>query len=133
MSEWSWPFEGPYAEFIHAHSLPNFAKYAKTEVVQPHLEKSKYTMPKSPWNMPYSYASYKENENIDFIGLFTMNIDRFMTKNMVNRLQEMVKNGKISEDDKIPTEQAVKSWISRFSKSLKELSAAEVLTSETSA
>ncbi|CAG8467328.1 4572_t:CDS:2 [Dentiscutata heterogama] len=103
----------------------------------------------------------KENENIDFIRPSAMNIDRrggkcilpnivsalktffmasqldqsnrFMAKDMVNRLQEMVKNDKISENDKISTEQAVKSWISRFSKSSKELSASEVLTSETSA
>ncbi|CAG8717613.1 15943_t:CDS:1, partial [Cetraspora pellucida] len=59
--------------------------------------------------------------------------NRFTAKDMVNRLQEMVKNGEISEDDEISTEQAVKSWISRFFKSLKELSTAEVLTSETSA
>ncbi|CAG8723695.1 7645_t:CDS:2, partial [Dentiscutata erythropus] len=59
--------------------------------------------------------------------------NRFTAKDIVNGLQEMVKNSEIFEDDEIPTEQAVKSWISRFSKSLKELSAAEVLTSETSA
>ncbi|CAG8727961.1 15103_t:CDS:2, partial [Gigaspora rosea] len=32
-------------------------KYTKTEVVQPHPEKSEYTIPKSPWNMPFSRAS----------------------------------------------------------------------------
>ncbi|CAG8797889.1 12688_t:CDS:2, partial [Gigaspora margarita] len=53
--------------------------------------------------------------------------NRFTAKEMVNKLQEIAKSGEISDDDKIPTEQAIKSWISRFSKSSKELSAAESL------
>ncbi|CAG8836905.1 16706_t:CDS:1, partial [Gigaspora margarita] len=53
--------------------------------------------------------------------------NQFTAKEMVNKLHEIVKNSKISEDNEIPTEQSVKSWISRFSKSSKELSAAESL------
>ncbi|CAG8795178.1 3163_t:CDS:1, partial [Gigaspora margarita] len=53
--------------------------------------------------------------------------NRFTAKEIVSELQEIAKNGEISEDDEIPMEQAIKSWISRFSKSSKELSAAETL------
>ncbi|CAG8837173.1 32858_t:CDS:2, partial [Gigaspora margarita] len=124
--------------------------------VQPHPEKSEHTISKLLWNMPFSRTSAtnadhwdmwhwkteklkqeleihninKENKNINFVGPSAMNTDRsnrFIAKEMVSELQKIAKNGKISEDNEIPTEQVIKSWISRFSKSSKELLAAESL------
>ncbi|KAF0550817.1 hypothetical protein F8M41_023999 [Gigaspora margarita] len=81
----------------------------------------------------------KENENINFVGLSAMNTNRKVKEEegifhqTISALKtffiagQLAKNGEISEDNEISTEQAIKSWFSRFSKSSKELSAANSL------